>query len=646
MSDELLIGFLILAGIILVGGVALYLRERLRERRNYRRMVAAAQEGLDLPASLHPVIDPDRCIASKACVSACPEGDVIGVIGGAGRLIEGANCIGHGMCEANCPVGAITLVFGTEKRGVDIPQLTPNFETSRPGVYIAGELGGMGLIRNAIRQGIGAARHAIQNLPHRRPPGAVDVAIVGAGPAGLGAALACMEAGASYLLIEQDVFGGAVAQYPRQKVVMTQPVEVPLFGRIHKPEITKEELLQLWNRIVLETGLEIREHTRLTGLEGEDGHFLLQTTRGEFAACKVILAIGRRGTPRRLDVPGEDGFQVTYRLIDARQYAGEPVLVVGGGDSALEAAAALAEAGAERVLLSYRRQAFYRAKRRNRERIESLAREGRVEMILPSEVKRLQKDCAVLACDGGERVVPARYAIVCIGGVLPDDLLRRLNIRVDTWFGKPPPGAKVPTTVDVSAVSRVPLYVGYAVLLAGLAAILFFSWTGWPYYLTEPRLRHLSPLHEKFRSSGPLGHGIGVGATMVMLTNFWYAMRKRIRALRRIGLLRQWLEAHVLVGLLTPAIIAYHANFHSKNLVASATYAGLFAVVITGIIGRYVYGRIRAGVPLGERRRRLERFKAFLRYWRLLHILLALTLVLLIALHVAVSWVLGYRWIL
>jgi Pyruvate/2-oxoacid:ferredoxin oxidoreductase delta subunit len=336
---------LIGAGLLALVLAAIWWRDRRANARERERMRRTEASGLHLPASLHPVIDPAVCIGSRACVAACPEGDVLGVVDGAGRLIHGAACIGHGRCATECPVDAIHLVFGTSERGVDIPFLTSTFETSRAGVYVAGELGGMGLIRNAVRQGVGAARDAIACLePSKNGSGrALDLLIVGAGPAGLGAGLAAVEAGKSYRVIEQDTVGGSVAHYPRHKVVMTEPVEVPLFGRVHRAEISKEELLELWSQVILESRLDIQTDCRLEEIEGEDGGFVAKTSAGTIRARKVVLAVGRRGTPRRLQVPGEESPQVTYSLTDPQQYAGNDVLVVGGGDSALEAAAALCD---------------------------------------------------------------------------------------------------------------------------------------------------------------------------------------------------------------------------------------------------------------------------------------------------------------
>src|ERR1039457_3580906 len=346
----------------------------LRRRRAHRRGVRAFEEtvaaGMTEPASLHPLIDASKCLGCGACVKACPEAphhDVLGLINGKAVLIGPSNCIGHGACKTACPFDAITLVFGTERRGLDIPVLKPNFESNVRGIYVAGELGGMGLIKNALAQGQ-QALEAIAKAGATRP-GALDVLIVGAGPAGLAASLAAKKLGLAYQTIEQDSLGGAVFQYPRGKLVMTAPVELPIVGKVHFRNTSKETLLKFWTDACNNNGLNIRYQARVEAVEAKDGAFHVRAGSQQYVACAVLLAIGRRGTPRKLGVPGEELPKVVYRLIDPEQYRGSKVVVVGGGDSALEAAASVAELGDTSVILSYRGEAFQRAKQRNRTRV-------------------------------------------------------------------------------------------------------------------------------------------------------------------------------------------------------------------------------------------------------------------------------------
>jgi thioredoxin reductase/Pyruvate/2-oxoacid:ferredoxin oxidoreductase delta subunit len=425
---------LIYAAPLLAAWLLYLYRHRRRHRISAQQRDAAIAAGLSEPASLHPVIDPARCLGSRACMRACPEGDVIGFIDGKAELINPTHCIGHGACRAACPMDAIQLVFGTATRGVDIPTVSPEFETNVPGIFIAGELGGMGLIRNAVEQG----RQAMDTIVRRRSGGAegYDVVIVGAGPAGIAATLAAHEAGLRYATVEQESLGGTVAQYPRGKIVMTAPVELPLIGKVRLRETSKEALLRFWQDVVQRSGVRIRYGERVDGISAAaNGAFEVTTAVRAYRTQTVLLAVGRRGTPRKLDVPGEELPKVVYRLIDPEQYRGQRVLVVGGGDSALEAAATLAEDEQSDVTLSYRSDAFGRAKLKNRERIEAAQRSGRLRLILKSNVLRIEPQRVVLEQDGRNIEVANDAVLVSVGGVLPTAFLKSIGIEVQTKFG-------------------------------------------------------------------------------------------------------------------------------------------------------------------------------------------------------------------
>jgi thioredoxin reductase len=292
----------------------------------------------------------------------------------------------------------------------------------------------MGLIRNALTQGRQAMEAIHANVKPRK--GRLDVVIVGAGPAGFAAALTAESLGMNWTCIEQESLGGCVFQYPRGKLVMTQPAELPLVGQVKFTSTTKEELLQFWQETERRHGLRIRYNERVAAI-GHDGHggFEVSTSKGTYCATHVLLAIGRRGTPRKLDVPGEHLPKVVYRLIDPEQYAGQRVLVVGGGDSALEAAASIAETGQAQVTLSYRGAAFQRAKPRNRQRVADAVRNGQLEVILESEVKRIEPDSVLLKHRDSIRPLPNDAVIVNAGGVLPNEFLKSIGIAVETKYG-------------------------------------------------------------------------------------------------------------------------------------------------------------------------------------------------------------------
>jgi thioredoxin reductase/NAD-dependent dihydropyrimidine dehydrogenase PreA subunit len=394
------------------------------------------QAGLMEPNSLHPVIDPARCLGCASCVRACPEKSILGIIDGKAQLIEPTMCVGHGACADACPTQAISLVFGTATRGVDIPLLSPTFETSVPGIFIAGELGGMGLIKNAIEQGRQAIVHAAAHA--RRVAGsgdALDVVIVGCGPAGIAASLGAKEVKLDFVTLDQSSLGGTVAHFPRGKVVMTAPAQLPLVGQVHFGEVSKERLLAFWEKVIAETGLQPRFEEQVSAIERDGQLFEIVTSKGHYRAKAVILAIGRRGTPRTLDVPGEELEKVLYRLIDPEQFAGCKVLVVGGGDSALEAAAQIAEQPGSQVTLSYRGKGFSRAKNKNRERVIELARTNRIEVLLESQIRAIAPDVVMLATTNGERKLANDTVIICAGGLLPTQFLHNIGINVETKYG-------------------------------------------------------------------------------------------------------------------------------------------------------------------------------------------------------------------
>jgi thioredoxin reductase (NADPH) len=359
----------------------------------------------------------------------------IGIINGKAVLTNGAHCIGHGACLSACAFDAIKLVFGTEKRGVDIPNVRPNFESNVPGIFIAGELGGMGLIRKAAEQG----RQAIESIKSRKVPGSADfdVVIVGCGPAGISAGLSAIELGLRYKVIEQeDSLGGCVYHYPRNKITMTSPVKLAIIGSVKMGEIQKEKLLEFWNDVMAKTGLQVSFRERMESVERHgDGTFSVHTSHGVYSTRSVLLAIGRRGSPRKLDVAGEEASKVVYRLIDAEQYQNMAVLVVGGGDSALEAAIALAEQPGVAVILSYRGEAFARVKPKNRQRLAELESGGRLVVSLNSQVASIQQHTVTLLRNGEQEDIENDAVIVCAGGVLPTPLLQKVGIEFETKYG-------------------------------------------------------------------------------------------------------------------------------------------------------------------------------------------------------------------
>lgn len=421
--------------VFLIWGV-IVTTHKVRSKRNLALLEDNMTAGLGEPVSLHPVIDPAICLGCASCAKACPEGDILRIIDGKAALVEPTHCVGHGACQKACPTGAISLVFGTETRGIDIPMLSPAFETSVPGIFIAGELGGMGLIKNAIEQGRQAIMHAAAKAKAMPPQEDVfDTFIIGAGPAGISASLGALERKIRFKTVDQSSLGGTVAHFPRGKLVMTSPANLPMVGKVKFGEISKEALLSFWEKVVADTGLAIGFEEQVTAIDRTGSGFVVRTTRAHYRAHTVLLAIGRRGTPRSLGIPGEDLPKVVYRLIDPEQYRGKHVLIIGGGDSALEAAASIAEQEGTTVTLSYRGAAFSRARDKNRRRVAEAQQNNRLTVLLESAVLNIKERHIVIQAPDGMRQLDNDAVIICAGGVLPTEFLRAIGIEVETKFG-------------------------------------------------------------------------------------------------------------------------------------------------------------------------------------------------------------------
>lgn len=423
------LGFLLLA-------ILVYIRKLRRGSGivdNKIRM--AKEEGLFEPVSLHPFVDPDSCIGSGACILACPEKDILGFRNGRATVINASRCVGHGACFHACPTQAISLLIGTEQRGVDLPHVDPLFETNVKGIYIAGEIGGMGLIKNAVEQG----RQAVDNIAKSLDPAInaeFDLVIVGAGPAGISATLQAKKRNLRSITLEQDSVGGTVYTYPRRKIVMTSPMDIPLHGKVKLFQTGKEELIGLWSSILNKHNITIHENTRVNTISGENGVFIVHAANNkQFVTQKVLLAIGRRGSPRKLNVPGEDLPKVFYRLLEPESVSHMKVLVVGGGDSAIESALLLA--AENEVTLSYRQSTFSRLKPGNDSLIKEAIRENRIQVIMNSNLISIEEKRVVLRlADNHEKILDNDLVYVFAGGELPAGFLSNAGITVTRKFGE------------------------------------------------------------------------------------------------------------------------------------------------------------------------------------------------------------------
>jgi thioredoxin reductase/Pyruvate/2-oxoacid:ferredoxin oxidoreductase delta subunit len=417
--------------------VFIYLRKQSRESKQVEaKILKAKEDGMYEPVSLHPVIDENSCIRTGACIAACPEHDILGIKDGKATTINASRCIGHGACFHACPTQAITLCIGTEKRGVDLPHINQNFETNVNGIFIAGELGGMGLIKNAVEQGHQAVENIVKSL-RKSHQATYDLVIIGAGPAGISATLSAKQHNLKFLTLEQDTLGGTVFTFPRQKIVMTSAMDLPLYGKVKLFETSKPALLDLWNTVLQKNGITIQENTKVESITPENGHFDIETLAGEHITAKtVLLTIGRRGTPRKLGIEGEMLEKVAYRLLEPEDVNGKNVMVVGGGDSAVESALLLADQN--NVTLSYRNEVFNRIKPANNEKIKAAIAKGKVKMLFNTNPIRINKDSVVMATNnpGEELYIENDLVYIFAGGELPTEFLKKAGIQITKKFGE------------------------------------------------------------------------------------------------------------------------------------------------------------------------------------------------------------------
>ncbi len=425
------------AGLLVVVAIVFYIRKLRKDSKVVEEKIRIAKEdGLFEPVSLHPVVDPNSCIQSGACIKACPEHDILGIKNGKATVINASRCVGHGACFHACPTQAISLHIGTEKRGVDLPHVNPFFETNVKGIYIAGELGGMGLIKNAVEQG----KQAVENMAAsllKTPENEYDIIIVGAGPAGISATLQAKKMGLKSLTLEQDTLGGTVFTFPRSKIIMTSPMDLPLHGKVKLSETSKSELLDLWNSVIDRHGITIHENSKVEKIEKSAKGFTVVTNGGgKITTGSVLLAIGRRGSPRKLGVQGEILQKVAYRLLEPELIENKKIMVVGGGDSAIESALLLMDRN--EVTLSYRGESFSRLKPKNSEKLQNATSSDRLKVLLQSNLVEITDNSVILKIEGKEEMQQLENDLVYIfaGGELPVEFLKNAGIEITRKFGE------------------------------------------------------------------------------------------------------------------------------------------------------------------------------------------------------------------
>jgi thioredoxin reductase (NADPH) len=426
----------IVSFVVAVLVIGFFMRSYLKgQKRREEEARAAAEKGKlhsGGPQSQHPHIDEAYCIGCAACTMVCPEGDVLAMLGGKAAIVNGYKCIGHGLCADVCPVGAITMVMASPSMGADLATLTPQYETTIKNLFIIGELGGLALIKNAVNQGRDCIDNISNRLAARSNRRAVsdvfDALIVGAGPAGISASLRAAEKKLNYLTVDEGEIGGTVAKYPRQKLVMTSPVEFPTYGKFKKTELSKEDLISFWNKVLERADFHFRKGEKVEDIKKEDGIFLVATAKALYRAHTVVLALGKSGSPRKLGVKGEDLPKVMYRLIEADHYVNKRILVVGGGDSAIEAAMGLAHQVGNQVTLSYRKEAFSRIKERNAQRFQECLRKGKLKVAFNSIPVEFKQDSVVLDVQGKLQELPNDFVWIFAGGEPPTAFLKKIGV--------------------------------------------------------------------------------------------------------------------------------------------------------------------------------------------------------------------------
>lgn len=583
---------------VLIGLLGLTLLYQLYRRGEVRRMQKdleerreARERGSHKAQLRYPQIDLSRCLGCGACVRACPEEGVLGLIHGQAAVLHGARCVGHGLCAQECPVEAITLSLGDLKGRKDIPALSESYEVpDMPGLFLGGEVTGHALIRTAIGHGEAIADEVARRVGSQRPSGngVLDLCIVGAGPAGFSCSLQAKARGLRFVTIDQETFGGTVSKYPRRKLVMTQPVRLPLYGMLRGTSFEKEELMAIWTELARKHALPIRSGVEFKELERCNGHYVVRTSQGDIEARHVVLAVGRRGSPRKLGVPGEDLPKVAYNLIDAQSYQDRNLLVVGGGDSAIEAALALSEQPGNQVTLSYRQSAFTRLKARNERRIQEAGADGHIQVVFDSQVQSIGPADVTLRVkgEGGateEWILPNDDVFIMAGGVPPFAMLEKAGVSFDPTRMKPAePMAERGTNA-----------------IRGTAAALLWAAAAWAwfqafreYYALPDADRIFHGLHERLRPGAGWGLMSGIAATLTIVANLLYLPRRSLKGSWIPGSLKAWMTSHLVTGSLALLLVAVHAGMRPQDTAGGYAFYMLIALAVTGAVGRYFYALV------------------------------------------------------
>jgi thioredoxin reductase/formate hydrogenlyase subunit 6/NADH:ubiquinone oxidoreductase subunit I len=597
----------------------------------------------------------------KPCIAACSFG-TISVDGATQDIHISDRCAGCGACAGACPNDAIFMTwrpYTVADFPDPMPQSTASGATNAEGVFVAGDVSGAALIRIAINDAVRAVdsiqpRQSSSGVPH------VDVAIVGSGPAGLAAALRCRERNLTCQVLERDRLASTIRSYPKNKHVMAEPANVELRSSLWFEACSKEELLAHWESAVAENQIPVIEQAEVQRVEKSGSLFTVHTNRGTMQAEYVLICTGKRGTPRRLGLPGEVHPRVLYALDDAEAYAGRRVLVIGGGDSAIEAALALADAPNTVVTLSYRQGAFTRAKPSNRQQLERYHANGRIQVILKSKPTAIEPHAIRLMTEQGEHSVPNDVVFALLGADPPTEFLQNSGVRVlqpgttemaalaasrgqhqlavkcDHCAGYSdraclaacPTGALIEVPTDqvfleldadpqlaMRRFSEIAFLKGVGPTrdraknwIALLTAVVLIA-IGVECFLirTQPEssllYRLVQSTHAKvpveFTSGRGIGHWLGYIGAGAMLASVLYSLRTRVKRFNGWGSQTGWLSTHIWLGLVGPALVTYHSTLKMDRW-ASIACILMWGVVATGAVRRYIFGRAHSAAGEAE----------------------------------------------
>jgi thioredoxin reductase/ferredoxin len=375
---------------------------------------------------MHPAINRSLCVGCGTCVLTCRRKGTLFVLNGKSTLVNPMACDGCGECEKACPMGANMMIEYGKGMKIRVPDIDENFESNVKGIYVIGSLAGAGLIKEAINQGRAVLNHIMKDVFPDKVP---QVLIIGSGPAGLSAFLSCRRFGLPSVCIEKDETANTIKNFPKKKIVMAEPADMPLFGPLWIGNTTREKLLEVWDKILRTTKAPITTGAKLESVRKDGDRFVVSASGKDYVCDKVVLALGTRGNPRRLDVPGESSPKVFYALTDATEFAGSRVAIVGAGDSAVEAALALLNQRC-RITLVVRGDGFPKAKGRNRERIMAAIEQGHARAFFDSSVREIKPGSLVIATPKGDREIENDHVFVMVGGVLPFSMLEAIGIRI------------------------------------------------------------------------------------------------------------------------------------------------------------------------------------------------------------------------